>query len=450
MSASADDKLGVIGRVFGEQFRIDALIGRGGMGEIYLAEQLGLGRRVVLKLLHNARLTTAEQEPRFRREARVLAQLNHPNIVQLYAFGQSDDGITYLAMEYVEGQTLSALIEERGGQPELLVLGLLEQISSALVEAHRHGIVHRDLKPENVMMGERYVKVLDFGIAKLMHTRDMRLTHSGMFLGTPLYMAPEQLREQQVDERADIYALGVIGYELLTAELPFDSENSETPMDYMMRVLEDEPTPLSHKVPVSQAFEALIMRCLAKDPAQRFQTSLQLQAALAALRGNAPSTGHEATVQRSPALSLQDEHDFVHAARARRKRRARVWTIAVCAVVGLSIGVGAGFWREISGSPAADANSGAPLGLREWVQGMPFPQGTSYDAFEPEQVDAHVDATPERVLAFYRVHLREKWSGVQEHGDELVIADPTAPIETIRVSALQRGSRVVVKRRVRD
>jgi serine/threonine protein kinase len=474
MHAPPQNLPSLVGRIFGNQFRLEALLGRGGMGEVYLAEQLELGRRVVLKLLlYSQQWSSPELEERFRREARVLAQLNHPNIVQLYSFGRTEDGISYLAMEYIDGHTLTATIRERGALPELLVLSMLDQICSALVEAHRHGIVHRDLKPDNVMTMDRYgqpafVKVLDFGIAKLTRVHAPRLTQSGAILGTPQYIAPEQLREEPVDERTDIYALGLIGYELLTGEVPFVGDNT---MDLMMRVLNDEPIPpsrKSHGGHVSAATEALIVRCLAKDREQRFQTSIELRDALAAIPRGTAAQSEQPEPQRVqardtwPSLSLDmPEHEIPHVSRVRR-RRARTLATAIAVLLGLLVVVGGVGWlasANITGTELLDGvatqpqsngargSEAAPLQLREWVQGMPFPQGTDYDGFEATYVDARVAASEERVLAFYRLHIREKWGAFEERDGELIVTNPDAPIDTLTVTADEKGSRLFIKRR---
>lgn len=478
MNAPPHDTPSLVGRIFGGQFRLESLLGRGGMGEVYLAEQLELGRQVVLKLLLHSQWSSPEVEERFRREARVLARLNHPNIVQLYSFGRSDDGISYLAMEYIEGRTLTSMITERGALPESLVLSMLDQICSALVEAHRHGIVHRDLKPDNVMTTERYgqpafVKVLDFGIAKLTRTHDARLTQSGAILGTPQYMAPEQLREQPVDERTDIYALGLIGYELLTGEVPFDGDNT---MDLMLRVLNEEPVPLSrkpHGAHVSHATQELITRCIAKQPEQRFQTSTELRDALAAIARNtspspappvvvapvadpAPAAAVPPTAAAShtrPSLALDASE--LELPRAHRSRGARTALTSIAVLFGLLSLIVAVAWLAssnirgtqlgsiLSGQPASEA----PLAVREWVQGIPFPEGTDYDEFEPTYVDAHVAASTAAVLAFYRGQIREKWGAFQDLEDELIVTQPSAPIEKVTVTADQEGSRLFIKRR---
>lgn len=464
MSSPPQAEPSLVGRVFSGQFRLEALLGRGGMGEVYLAEQLELGRRVVLKLLLNSEAwSEPELEERFRREARILARLNHPNIVQLYSFGRTDDGISYLAMEYVEGRTLTTTIAERGALPEPLVLGILDQIGSALVEASRHSIVHRDLKPDNVMTVDRYgeaafVKVLDFGIAKLTRAHDPRITRSGAILGTPQYMAPEQLREQPLDERTDIHALGLIGYELLTGEVPFRGEST---MDLMMRVLNEEAEPPSRKPRgehVSAATEALICKCLAKDPSQRFQTPAELREALAAIprEPTGPLSGeHEPRGPRSEPLrvSLYSPEFDEPTERPQRGRRSLGLTAAACGTVLVAL---AGLaWFVSSADPLRmqaalqpkAADSAAPLTLREWVQGMPFPQGTDYLSFERQFVEARIPAEAGRVLAFYRQLIHEKWGTFQDQGSELVVPNPNAPIASVMVWSEESGSRLFIQRR---
>jgi tRNA A-37 threonylcarbamoyl transferase component Bud32 len=446
----------LVGRVFGGQFRLEALLGRGGMGEVYLAEQLELGRHVVLKLLLYSQLwSSPELEERFRREARILARLNHPNIVQLYSFGRSEDGISYLAMEYIEGRTLTNTIAERGALSESLTLTILDQLASALVEAHGHGIVHRDLKPDNVMIVERYgrpafVKVLDFGIAKLTRAHDPRLTRSGAILGTPQYMAPEQLKEQVIDERTDIYALGLIGYELLTGEVPFHGDNT---MDLMLRVLNEEAVPPSrkpHGQHVSAATEAVICRCIAKEPEQRFQSAAELRDALAAVP-RAP--GRETRSERPMIeLRLETEADSELRVRSRRGRAAAIGAgvslVLIAAAGGLVWSAYAG--RSISLPVPAhtrDIEARGPLSVREWVQGIPFPDGTDYDEFEPQFVEARVAADSSAVLAFYRLHIAEKWGAFQDLGGELVVSNPNAPIASVMVWDDEQGSRLFIKRR---
>jgi serine/threonine protein kinase len=276
-----------IGEVVDRQFRLDAMLGEGGMGQAYLAEQLSMERRAVVKLLH-AHLVHADPQfrDRFVREAKVVARLNHPNIVQIYACGETDDGVPYLALEYADGVTLKRELSQHGPLSEARVLHVGQQICRALGEAHRLGIVHRDLKPENIMLVQRHgdpdvVKLLDFGIATLgSSAASTRLTKSGMVFGTPQYMAPEQVRAAAVDARTDLYALGLVLYELL-AGAPAVAGDSE--FDVLTRqVTEAPPLLASLGVAVSPRLEQAIMGCLEKAPEQRWANAADLGAALAA------------------------------------------------------------------------------------------------------------------------------------------------------------------------
>jgi serine/threonine protein kinase len=429
------------GRVLGGQFRLEYLLGRGGMGEVYCAEQLEVGRRVVIKLLNTSGWSNTELEQRFRREARVLAQLNHPNIVQLYSFGRTEDGIAYLAMEYIEGRTLSKLISAEGPLPEPRVLALLEQICTALIEAHRCGIVHRDLKPDNVMIVERdarrgvLVKVLDFGIAKLTRAPELRITRPGAILGTPQYMAPEQLREGPIDERTDIYALGLIGYELLTAKVPFEGDNT---VDLMLRVIREPVVPPSRKLPagvISPACEALIVRCLAKEPLERFASAGELHDALLAIQHSEP---------RQEPLRLREADLQTERNPALPRRRGPL--AAVVAGLLLLLAAGGSFvWFRSRELPVADG--GGELLLREWVQGMPFPKGTEYRNFTATSVEAHVAAPRERVIDFYRSQIGQKWGAFQDLGAGLIVTNPDAPIKSLSVTSARDGSRLFIERR---
>jgi serine/threonine protein kinase len=282
-----------VGEVVGSQFRILRKLGEGGMGAVYLAEQMEMDRKVVVKVLH-PELTAMNPSAieRFRREAKAVAQLNHPNIVQVFVFGHADNGQLYLAMEYIEGRDLAHELK-RGPLPEPRALKILDQSCAALVEAHAAGIVHRDLKPENIMLADRhgnpdYVKVLDFGIAKLHEQAGSdtpKLTQAGTVFGTPRYMSPEQVKGEKIDARSDIYALGVILYETLCGRHPFEANNT---IEYLVKhVNEPVPVPSSEfaDVRISPRVEQLLLTCLEKSPEDRFQSVADLQREIrAALR----------------------------------------------------------------------------------------------------------------------------------------------------------------------
>jgi len=444
MEGESDAQQHRTGQVLGGQFRLQQPLGRGGMGQVYLAEQLEVGRPVVIKLLHGQALSGSSGEARFKREAQALAQLNHPNIVQLYAFGRGDDGTPYLAMEYIAGRTLGTIVGDQGPLPEAEVCEILEQLCDALVDAHKQGVVHRDLKPDNVMISTAQagrVKILDFGIAKLTRTAAPRITQNGEILGTPQYMAPEQLSEHATDERTDIYALGLIGYELLTGDVPFEAD---TALSLMMKVLNEPIVPPRVKAPereVSPALDALIARCLEKDAARRYQSAGALRDALASVH-----TGQASAPTRPGPMSLSLEVP-TDAYRAPRRSGSVwfVWTLA------LALGAAAAlyFGGHVQwASPAAVSGDSAQV---QWIQGIPFPGGADYPSFEEDFIEAHVAASPESVISFYQTQLAKRWPGYRALPQGLMFDDPSAPIEQLTVTPLDgdndQASRIIITRR---
>jgi len=268
----------LVGRVVGD-YKVERELGRGGMGEVYLARDTRLGRPVALKLLPALYTTDSERVRRFRQEARSASALNHPNILTIYEVGEAD-GLRFIATEYVEGETLRALLAGGGLTPER-ALDVAIQTACALAAAHDAGIVHRDVKPENVMVRpDGYVKVLDFGLAKLVERepagegggtpRARHSTNPGIMLGTISYMSPEQARGQKVDARSDIFSLGVVLYECVAGRTPFEGE---TQSDILVSILSEEPPPLAvHTADAPGALQVIIDRALRKDREGRYQT----------------------------------------------------------------------------------------------------------------------------------------------------------------------------------
>jgi hypothetical protein len=244
------------------------LIGPGGMGTVYKARQRELGRPVAVKILHPHLATEPSFADRFTREARTLARLDHPNIVRVYDCGHRD-GLYYLVMELVEGVTLRQGIEAGGFEPKE-ALAMVPLICGALQYAHDNGVVHRDIKPENILIaGDGSLKVADFGLAKLAGATEPRLTATEQVMGTPHYMAPEQIEKpEQVDHRADIFALGVVFYEMLTGELPVGLF-----------------PPPSDRVEVDVRLDRVVLRTLEKEPNRRYQHASDLQAEVESLSG---------------------------------------------------------------------------------------------------------------------------------------------------------------------
>jgi serine/threonine-protein kinase len=271
----ATGQTGVIGRTVGH-YRIVDLLGRGGSGTVYKGVDETLQREVAVKVL-NPDLADRDAMRRFLGEATILARLSHPSIATIYEMFQSEADL-FMVMELVRGKTLDRISDDHGALPPKRAASLTEQILSALAYAHRAGVVHRDMKPANVMVTDTgAVKLMDFGIARVRGAD--RLTIDGAMLGTPAYMAPEQILSQDVDGRTDLYSVGVIFYRLLTAALPFEAE---TPIAMLQRQLSEAPTPLGcHRQGLPDWCDAIVQRALAKTPADRFQTAEAFREAVA-------------------------------------------------------------------------------------------------------------------------------------------------------------------------
>ncbi len=238
-----------IGQVINDKYEVTAKIGTGGMGVVYKARQRGMDRHVAIKMLLKEYLTNDKAVKRFQREALAVSRLEHPNTIRIYDFGEAEAGTLFIAMEFLSGQPLANALADSIHLPVRRTLRIVAQMCRSLDEAHRKGIIHRDLKPDNVFVGEvdgnpDYVKVLDFGVAKLAEGRDDRgtLTQHGTIFGTPKYMSPEQCRSQAVDARSDLYAVGVMMYEMLSGRVPFESDN---PLAILIMHSQDAPAPMS-------------------------------------------------------------------------------------------------------------------------------------------------------------------------------------------------------------
>jgi serine/threonine protein kinase len=271
----------LVGQIIGERYRIDALLGEGGMGAVFRATHLGLGRPVAVKVLHPRLSDDDHIAKRFDREALAVSKLDHPNCVQVIDFGTTRKGMKYLVMQLLEGKELRDLTGVALPIEQVVYLGL--QVLRALEHAHKRGLVHRDLKPENIFIvqdddGNEVVKLVDFGIVKLLEDAPAeRLTRMGMAFGTPTYMSPEQAAGGTIDARTDLYAVGVMLYELLTGVPPFQADEPGILM--RMQILSDPP-PLPETVP--KAVADLVLRLLAKEPPDRYPDAREARRALAA------------------------------------------------------------------------------------------------------------------------------------------------------------------------
>ncbi|HEX3905447.1 MAG TPA: serine/threonine-protein kinase [Polyangia bacterium] len=278
----------LIGRTLNHRYLVEDKVGEGGFGAVFRGKQIATGREVALKILHPHNVSDETIVARFRREAEACSKLRDPHTVTTYDFDETPDGILYLAMELLRGHSLHQVQKSDGPLPFERVLRILDQVAASLAEAHANGIVHRDMKPENVFIetreGEDHVKVLDFGIAKVVSDERQvpALTAVGQTLGTLEFMSPEQLRGQKLDGRSDIYALGMMSYEMLTGTLPFASAKS--PIDiinFHMRHEPPAPSKLSDKVTIPAAVDAIILKMVAKDKDKRFHDANALREEIA-------------------------------------------------------------------------------------------------------------------------------------------------------------------------
>src|SRR5262245_25336214 len=293
--------------LIGDRYRVLKKIGEGGMGEVYLAEHIYIEKRVAIKLLRPDVLSNNEAVQRFRQEARSASSIGHENIIEIDDFGTLPDGRVYLSMEFLRGAALSELLKE--GVDQGRALDILIQTTRGLAGAHAKGIVHRDMKPENIFVtitrdGHEVPKILDFGIAKVSGADDQQnLTRTGTIFGTPFYMAPEQALGQKIDYRADIYAMGVIMYEVFTGTVPFKAESF---MGILTQHITAQPEPPSQRaakngraLPVE--IEQVILRAMQKNPTDRFPSMNDLDTALTEIRRQIVGPGMTAPMAAPPA-----------------------------------------------------------------------------------------------------------------------------------------------------
>jgi serine/threonine-protein kinase len=354
----------LINTLFDGRYRIIRRLGSGGMANVYLAEDEELGRQVAIKILNDRHASDDSFVERFRREAKNAAGLSHPNIVSIYDRGEAE-GTYYIAMEYLEGRSLKDRIVAEGPLPIPAAIDATRQILHALGFAHRGGVVHRDVKPHNVLLSpdgsERRYKVTDFGISR---TSASQMTEAGSIVGTAQYLSPEQARGAPVDQRSDIYSVGIVLYELLTGSLPF---TGETPLEIAMKHLSEIPKPPSALRPeVSSDLDMVVLRALAKDPADRFESAEEMDrelarvvsgtavtaetadAATAVLAGAGLADSAPTMISRRPVVAPQPtrREDYYDYEPPRRSRKFWPWLLTVLLLVGALV---AGFyvWQQI-------------------------------------------------------------------------------------------------------
>jgi serine/threonine-protein kinase len=336
----------LINMLFDGRYRIMRKLGSGGMADVYLAEDEELGRRVAIKILNDKYAPDDQFVERFRREAKNAAGLSHPNIVSIYDRGEAE-GTYYIAMEYLDGRSLKELVVARGPLPIPDAIAATRQVLAALRFAHRKGVVHRDIKPHNVMAdADGRLKVTDFGIAR---AGVSQMTEAGSIIGTAQYLSPEQARGAPVDQRSDLYSMGVVLYEMLTGQVPF---TGESPVEIAMKHLSDTPRPPSLLRPdIPPDLDMVVLRALAKNPEDRFQTAEEMDAELdrvaagtgvtaetadaatAVLSGTALASAPTAIVppRRPPTETRRPSYRYAEP--PRRRRPVWPWLLALLLVV---------------------------------------------------------------------------------------------------------------------
>ena len=361
----------LIGSMIGGRYHILKKLGEGGMGAVYLGEHVKMGRQDAIKVMARSMASDPEAIARFNREAANAAKIRHPNVCAVYDYGETDDGLIYLAMELIDGESLSTALRRQNTVAPQRAAQILRQTADALQAAHELGIVHRDLKPDNIMLargrgGGEVVKVVDFGIAKAMTGEEgQQVTKTGLVVGTPEYMSPEQLSGDVLDGRSDIYSLALVFYRMLTGTLPFQAGTAQ---ETMIKRLTDEPLPLNDAVPGARfpsELQQVMDRALARMPSDRYTSALAFAGdavrAVAGMGRVAGATVSEATTQlldtsvteplpdtrisgassREPATT--PETPLPSASPVGRPRRSRYWPAAVGVIAVVAAGGGTAY-----------------------------------------------------------------------------------------------------------
>ncbi|HEX7998971.1 MAG TPA: protein kinase [Pyrinomonadaceae bacterium] len=388
----------LIGQTLANKYRIEELINEGGMGAVYRSTHVLMEKTVAIKVLHPALAADDKIVARFSREAKAASRISHPHALNVTDFGESDNGVVFLVMEYLHGKTLKEVIHEGGPMPLTRVVEIIRQVCGALEAAHGEGVVHRDLKSDNIMLvdvsgGGDWAKVLDFGIAKITEKvgQDPALTAPNLIIGTPQYMSPEQCSQaSEIDARSDIYSLGIILFEMLVGHVPF---TGESPTAVMMKHLQDAPpSVLEERKDLPASVGRVVARALAKRPEDRFQTVSDLSESLAEAAEDPPvavaastnpgasdrhtnrilvPTGSneaprdtsnddydEATVVRARTIDEVDEPEFVRHAVA-PPESVNIWKIVIPAIAGLVVlfGVIYALTGRNSAQPPSNSNN---------------------------------------------------------------------------------------------
>jgi len=425
----------LVGQVVADRYHIIKKLGEGGMGTVYLGEHVKMGRKSAIKVMTQSMANDPDAVSRFNREASNASRLSHPNICQIYDFGETSEGLIYLAMEFIEGCSLSDLIEREGALPPQRAASILRQSADALQVAHDQTIVHRDIKPDNIMIvqakdGSDVAKVVDFGIAKAVAGDEtgQKVTKTGLVVGTPEYMSPEQLSGDKLDGRSDIYSLALVLYKMLTGVLPFQSDTAQ---ETMIKRLTDLPEPLAQARPdivFPPALQTAMDRALARLVSERYASAAEFgRDVVAAVGGIAvPETRMDVKSVTSAATQLLDTEMALKSVKRKEPAAAApapakkfplvpvlggvggVGVLAVIAVLTLGKGGGGGAGADSTGAaanqpaqtggqtPAAGSTTSAPTGSApnpQTAQANPRTPATRQPVVVPQNVTANPTGT---------------------------------------------------------
>ncbi len=354
--------------MLGDTYRVVRLIGQGGMGRVYEAQHLRLGaRRFALKVMHAELARKPELVTRFRREAETACVAAHPNVVEVFDIDETDAGVPFIVAELLEGEDLGQRLDRLTSLGLAETLPIVRQLCAGLASAHKQGVVHRDLKPDNVFLigtAAPTVKLLDFGIARVTDNAAGNRTRTGVIMGTPAYMAPEQARGARVDARADIYSVGAILYRCLTGHEPFEAED---PAATLTAVLTREPArPRSLRADIPEAVELVIERAMGRDPEERYQTLGELDAALAQAGGEMallPATSPTVAVLAAAPTTAADAGDTARAVQRARPTVVALSVVAFVLLVGMLVDLGARIVAATSDGSSVGGSEGLLLVL---------------------------------------------------------------------------------------
>jgi len=362
----------LVGQVVADRYHIVKKLGEGGMGQVYLAEHVKMGRRSAIKVMNPSMVHDPDAVARFNREASNASRITHPNVCAIYDFGETSDGLIYLAMEFIEGEPLTDVLERDSALPLPRAAHIFLQTADALQAAHDLGIVHRDLKPDNIMLtrrkdGSETVKVVDFGIAKAVGGDDagQKVTKTGLVIGTPEFMSPEQLSGDKLDGRSDLYSLALVLYRMLTGKLPFEAT---TVQETMIKRLTDEPTKLADARPdlsFPPGLQPVLDTALARTPAERYQSVAKFAADVAAVAGRPVARSVPATEAKTQLLDPSAATPTTRISAKQGVPAAARKRSLVPVALGLGVVLAGGVWVVLSGGNKAggtppDSNAVSP------------------------------------------------------------------------------------------